>query len=133
MSVISRRTIGLVLPLWFAGCQRPPEEVPAALEAALAAQDRQAVLALIDRASQPLVEAALVSVARQGSPYWLAPNATPAHVVKVERGEAGLVLTVEANGVKREWALIQEAGAWKVDLAATAAHRAWDVTFRDGK
>ena len=117
-----------------AACQRPPQDVPAALEDALRRHDKQAVLALVDKHSAPLVESALDSVAdRTKSPYWLADKPAPIHVVRVEHGEAGLLITVEAAGVKREWALVEEGGGWKVDLAATAAHRAWDVSYREGK
>ena len=115
-------------------CQTSPQDVPGALESALARQDRAAVLACVDRASQPLVEAMLNSVAnRQQSPFWLHSHPARTRVVSTERGEAGLVVTVESDGTKRDWALVEEGGAWKVDLAATAARRAWDVTFRDGK
>lgn len=129
-----RATLGAVLVSWLSGCQRPPEEVPAALEAALLRQDRAAVLALVDRNSASLVEAALNSVAtRKDSPYWLRAKPTASRVVKTERGEAGLLMVVESDGVKREWALVQEGGAWKIDLAATAAHRAWDSSYRESK
>ena len=132
-SGFSRYYLALALG-FFPACQTPPAQVPVALEAALLRQDRHAVLALVDRASQPLVEAALNSVAKPGaSPYWLRPSPTPSRVVHTEPGETGLVVTVEADGVKRDWALVEEGGAWKVDLAATAAHRAWDVTYRDAK
>ena len=123
-----------VFAILSSGCQRPPESVPAALEDALSRQDRQAVLALVDHNSAPLVEAALRSVAsNKDSPYWLNPHPAATRIVRTERGEAGLLLTVESDGVKREWALVQEGGAWKVDLAATAAHRAWDVSYRESK
>ena len=50
----------------------------------------------------------------------------------------GVVMTLRekieaSDGVKREWALVEEAGAWKVDLAGTASRRAWDVTYREAK
>lgn len=137
LAVLKRKRLLLLAPavaLLATGCQTPPQDVPAALEAALLKQDRAAVLALIDRASQPLVQATLDSVAaRKNSPYWLQPHPSAMHVVHTEKGDAGLVLTVESDGVKREWALVEEAGAWKVDLAGTASRRAWDVTYREAK
>ncbi len=138
MSLITHRhrplIFGAVLATTLAACHTPPQDVPGALETALLRQDRRAVLALVDHASQPLVEAALNSVAsRKDSPYWLQPAPTPTRVVRTETGEAGLVITLESDGVQRDWALVEEAGAWKVDLAATAARRAWDVSYREPK
>ena len=121
------------VPLAFA-CQARPQDLPASLEDALLRHDRAAALALVDRASQPLVEAAMNSVPKAAdSPYWLRATPPPMHVVKTDLGESGLVLTVESEGVKRDWALVVEGGVWKLDLAGTAARRAWDVTYRDGK
>jgi hypothetical protein len=141
MSAYSQRIALLLFALPLASaCQSRPEDLPAALESALLRHDRPAALALVDHASQPLIEAAMNSVSTAAeSPYWLHPGhpghagPAPMHVVKSDLGESGLVLTVESEGVKRDWALVQEGGSWKLDLAGTAARRAWDVTYRDGK
>ena len=117
-----------------AGCRTQPAEVPLALERALQRGDRASVLALVDSASRPFVEAAMASAPTQKrSPYLLSRAAHPLRLVRTEAGEAGYVVTVEADGQQRDWVLLAENGAWKVDLAATASRRAWDTTVRGFK
>lgn len=113
--------------LLLTACASTPEEIPAELQKALVRHDHRAVLNLIDHNSRPLVEAMLTAKPNHSTDFGLEAAIGQPTVTKVEQGESGLTLTVAQAGRTREWVLVRESGAWKLDLSATAARRAWDL------
>ena len=122
-----RSSQAVTIALLVQGCAPTPQELPARLHSALLRHDTAATLQLVSRASQPLLQAALMVNPPGQPPYWLASAGAAAepHVLSVDQDEASLRMTVEVNGTKRQWILVQEQGAWKLDLAATASARTW--------
>jgi hypothetical protein len=108
------------------GCQGDPAAVVAQVEVALRHGDRGELLALVTRASRPVVAAAW---AAGGSMLAVTPPKTPVAVVAVQPGEVSAVVTlragVGADAVQREWVLVQEDGRWRLDLMATSSRRPW--------
>jgi hypothetical protein len=123
-----RRTLLLLLmPLVLAACQDSPADFPRRLELALASGSPQQVEPLLTQASRPLFRAMVASAGNGKGPFHLRATKTPVQVEGVQTGEAGIVVSVRAGGPVREWVLVHEDGALRLDLMATSARRPWSM------
>lgn len=115
--------VAVLLP----ACQDDATAFPERLERALASGSPQQVEPLLTQASRPLVRA-MVATSRAGKgPFALRNPVHPTRVLGMQSGEAGLVLSVGAGGPVREWVLVREDGALRLDLMATSARRPWSM------
>ena len=106
-------------------CVHEPAEFVADLEAALSTGDVQAVMPLLTVASRPLV-GALVQVRGKAGAGLKVPR-TRAAVKSLSQQGTRLVLQVQADGLERDWMLVQEGGNWRLDLLETAVRRPWNA------
>ena len=114
-----------VLVALLAGCDDDPAAFPARFDAALATGDARAVAALVTAATRPIVRAAMAT-APAGSPLKLTAPGQRTEVVAVRTGTASAVLDVRAGAETRQWVLVREDGAWRLDLMATSSRRPWE-------
>jgi hypothetical protein len=117
----------LLVPVLLAACQDEPADFPQRLELALASGSPQQVEPLLTQASRPLFRAMVASAGTGTGPFRLRATKTPVQVVGVQTGESGIVLSVRAGGPMREWVLVHEDGALRLDLMATSARRPWSM------
>ncbi len=113
--------------LSLSACQDEASTFPQRLERALASGSPTAIEPLLTQASRPHFRAMVASSSRKGGPFSLGPVRAPSAIVKVQAGEGGTVLSVRAAGVTRDWVLVHEEGALRLDLMATSARRPWNL------
>ena len=95
------------------------------MEAALASGDGDSIGALLTAATRPIVRAAMAT-APAASPLATRAPQQPTEVVAVRAGTASVVLDVRAGRETRQWVLVREEGAWRLDLMATSSQRPWE-------
>lgn len=113
----------LALALSLAGCKDEPATFPARLEAALATRSPHQVEVLLSRASRPLYRAMVASSQRPDGPFQPLPVRQPVRLTNVQHKDGDVVLTVRSGDTQRDWALVDEEGAWRLDLLKTSAWR----------
>ncbi len=115
--------VSVAAALLMVACSDRPEDFAPRFERALRSGQHGPVIALLSRASRPLVQAMWASQSPASRPFELGHDAQPIEVLGVQPGEASVVLLVKAGGKPRQWALVHEDGAWRLDLMGTWAHR----------
>lgn len=107
------------------GCARDPAQTVAAMELAMRQDDLPALLPLLSERSRHLVEASWRLADRGNNPFRL-PKDSPALEIGALTAQSGrMIATVRAGKAQREWVLVQEAGAWRLDVFETALRRPW--------
>lgn len=115
----------LLCALALSGCGEPPEAFPARMEAALRSGDKEAVRALLSRDSRAMLDTLWDAPHPEGrQPFAIHPPKRPTQLKDVLRQSSDqVVLRVNDGEGDGEWVLRHEAGAWRLDLAATASRR----------
>lgn len=111
--------------IWAIGCAGEPSEFPARFDRALASGDLAEVLPLLTADSRPLVTALLAS--RGAAAIGLGAHVKPTQLLAIQPQGTRLVLQVKAGGENRDWVLLEENGAWRLDLAETMVRRPWNA------
>lgn len=107
------------------GCARDPAQTVTALDLAMRHDDLPALLPMLSERSRQLVEASWQLADRSKNPFRL-PKDSPALEVGSLHAQSGrMIASVSVGKVHREWVLVQEAGAWRLDVFETALRRPW--------
>ena len=120
-----RLVLALALTLGASGCGESPDAFPAAMDAALASGDPAAVSALLTSDSRALLDVMRDAPHPDGRhPFAMHAPKRPTRTVEVLAPDAETrVLRVNDGERDGEWVLRKEAGAWRLDLAASASRR----------
>ena len=106
-------------------CTQQPSAFPKQLDSALATGQLSAVLPLLTTASRPLL-AALVQ-ARGLAQCGLTMSGKASELQGEAAQGSRRVLQMQADGLSRDWVLVHEGGAWRLDLLETAVRRPWNA------
>jgi hypothetical protein len=121
----ARVLAGVVICL--AACAGAPEDLPAALDAARAAGDRGAVEQLLTEDSRALLATMREAPHPEGrDPFGLHTPMRKLEVLqRTDASDGGVILRVSDGEREAEWIVRQEAGRWRLDLAASSTRRAF--------
>jgi hypothetical protein len=117
--------VALVAVLGAAGCASDPATFPTRLERALASGQVEQVERLLSRESRPLFRAMTATSARRDGPFALLTPKQTVRTLGIQRGESGVLLSVQVGSEVRDWVLVDEGGDYRLDLMATSARRPW--------
>lgn len=123
MPVLGPRSVAAMLML-LGACGRSPEQTAQDLDAALRRDDLAAVLPLVSERSRALVQSAW-QLGGAKNPFRLPAGAAAVQIEGVEAQSGRMIAAVRVGNAKREWVLVQEGGAWRLDVFETALRRPW--------
>jgi hypothetical protein len=115
----------VAVALSVAGCASDPSTFPTRLERAIASGQVDQVERLLTRESRPLFLAMTATSARRDGPFALLTPKQTVRTLGVQRGENGVLLSVQVGSEVRDWVLVEEGGDYRLDLMATSARRPW--------
>lgn len=107
------------------GCSPDPAQTVRALDEAMRLDDLPKLLPLLSDRSRYLVEASWRLGDRSKNPFRLPQGSPPVELGDLIAQSGRTVASVRVGKVQREWVLVQEAGAWRLDVFETALRRPW--------
>lgn len=119
----------LATALGLTGCADDPGAFLQRFEAAVASGEPARVRPLLTRASRPIFDTLIAAQRADGAPadgpFDPRPMKQPTRLVDSRPMRGGVVVTVQADGQRSEWVLLEEGGQLRLDLLGTSDRRGW--------